>query len=81
MWTYSFLEGAGWAPEHWLKLLEKHDVQHVALSARSDGELVTRLLLSGAWEVEWEDGETILLSRIEPLQGAHSPSDQPCMPR
>ena len=81
MSTHSLFEGADWAPENWLELLEKHDVQHVALSAHGDGGLVMRLRLSGAWEVEWEDGETVLLSRIGALQVPCSPTSQPPTPR
>jgi hypothetical protein len=66
--TDSLYEGTRWVPEHWLELLEKHGVQHVALSAHGDGALMMRLLLSGAWEVEWEDGETVLLSRVGPFR-------------
>jgi hypothetical protein len=79
--TQSFLEGAGWALENWLELLEKHGVQHVALSAHGDGALMMRLLLSGAWEVEWENGESVLLSRIRPLRVSCRRSNQLPRPR
>jgi len=75
--TNSLFEGTGRVPEHWVQLLEEHDVQHAALSARGDGGLAMRLPLSGAWEVEWEDGETVLLSRVGPLSVPHPRCTQP----
>ena len=80
MSTHYLFEGEGRVPEHWLQLLEEHDVQHAALSAHGDGGLVSRLLLSGVWEVEWEDGETVLLSRVGQLRVPCPRSSQPPRP-
>jgi hypothetical protein len=53
----------------WLKLLEEHGVQYVALSTDRDRGLLEHLRFLGEWEVCWQIGGTVLLARARPGSG------------
>lgn len=52
--------------EGWLRVLDEHGVRLVALSLHSDGDLLKLLRSDVRWEIDGEDGETVVFARTHP---------------
>ena len=62
MQNHSIMQGIG-ASEHWLGLLDEHDVQFLALDVRDDSNLVKLFRSQPKWIVDFEDHEAVLFIR------------------
>jgi len=49
-----------------LRVLDEHGVRLVALSLHSDGDLLKLLRSDVRWEIDGEDGETVVFARTHP---------------
>jgi hypothetical protein len=50
--------------DDWLSLLDRYRVEFAALSTRRDSQRVELLRSHGDWEVQYREGDTILLARV-----------------
>lgn len=49
--------------EHWLGLLDEHDVQFLALDVRDDSNMVKLFRSQPGWAIDFEDREAVLFVR------------------
>jgi hypothetical protein len=56
--------------ENWLRALDTHRVQFLVLNRQSESDMVKYFRSQPGWEIDFEDGESIIFARADNLPGS-----------